>query len=209
MEILTFSLQFVATIAALIGGLWALTKYVIERGLVPAANLAIECEVIGEKSETAIIEMTVHIINLGSSVLVAKNIQLTLKTINSKDDLALYEDHKKYGRLRFSNTLNKVIETGGGKRKLEPFILVPWDTFVQPGVDQKYSFVTTVSKEAEFLHAHAQFQYAQKPKTIQKAVLKVSRGIGLIQYSLEHIFSPHTIQRAFNLKSSTKNAPNN
>lgn len=207
-EILDFSLKLIATIAAFVGGFWALTKYVIERGLVPAASLNIECEVIGEKAENKIIEVTVHITNQGSSVLVAKDIRLIFKTIGEKDELILYSDDKKYGRLRFPDPLNKTIENEAKEKTIVPFLLVPHDTFVQPGVDQKYSFVTTISKKVEFVHAHAEFQYAQKPKAIQNAVLKISRKTGLIQYSLEHIYCPHTIQRVFNVKTLA-NTPNN
>ncbi len=208
-EILNFSLKLIAAIAALIGGFWALTRYVIERGLVPAAELDVESDVIGEKSDNKIIEITVHIINKGSSVLVAKDIRLVLKTIDAKDDTVLYSDEKKYGRLKFPNPLNKVVEEEAKQQKsIVPFLLVPHDTFVQPGVDQKYSFVTTISNTAEFVLVHAEFKYAQKPKAIQNAVLKISRTTGLIQYSLEHIYSAHTVQRAFNVKSPV-NTPDN
>jgi len=201
-DFLGIFIKFIATIGVMIGGLWAFTKYVIERGLVPPAELDLVCEVIGEKEEHKIIELTVHILNKGSSVLVAKNIRLILKAICTDNTPSLYEDGRKLGRLRFPISLSKELAKKQNNEERDAFTLVPHNTFVQPNVDQKYSFVTSISGNVEYLHAHAEFQYAQKPKAIQSGILWLSRQIGLIQYSLQHIYMPHTVQRVFNVKIS-------
>ncbi|MCP4343211.1 MAG: hypothetical protein GY799_31140 [Desulfobulbaceae bacterium] len=199
MDILDPILKLLGVLIAGIGGLWGLTKYIIERGLVPAAELDIECDFLGEKEDQNIIELTFYIINKGNSVLVVEKIRLKLKTLQSKDRLSLYNDTKKLGRLIFPHSVSKSLAPDEEK---DSFLLVPHDTFVQPGVVQQYSFITTVDKSTEFLHAHAEFRYAQKPLAIQNAILKVSRKMGLIQYSLKHIYEPHTIQKGFNVTTS-------
>lgn len=199
--ILDILLSLFTLLAGLIAGLWAYTKYIIERGLVPAAELELDCTVIGEKESKRIIEVAIHLFNKGSSTLVAKNIQLMLKSICKEDALELYKDKKKFGRLRFQHSLSENL-TGQKNNYHAAFRLVPHDTFVQPGVDQEYPFVTTIDSDVEFLFAHAEFEYAQKPKPLQKVILWISRQLGLIQYSLHHIYKPHTVQRVFNVKAS-------
>lgn len=199
--ILDTLLSLFTLLAGLIAGLWAYTKYVVERGLAPAAELGLDCSIIGEKESKKIIEVTIHLFNKGSSTLVAKDIQLKLKTICKGDALMLYRDEKKFGRLRFDHSLSEDL-AGLENNVREAFLLVPHDTFVQPGVDQEYPFVTTIDSDVELLFAHAEFEYAQKPKNVQKMILWISRQLGLIQYSLHHIYKPHTVQRVFNVTDS-------
>jgi len=193
-------LKFIATLGVAVGGLWALTKYVIEKGLVPAADLDLACNVLGEKEGKKIIEFTVHLVNKGSSIIVANDIRLVLKTINTKDHLSVYRDERKLGRLKFPNSLCKELTKDSEHKECEAFTLVPFATFIQPAVDQKYSFVTTVSGDVEFVHAHAEFHCAQEPNVLQKKLIWISRKVGLMRYSLEHIDKPHTAQRAFSVQ---------
>jgi len=202
-------LNFITIFAVLIGGLWALTTYVIERGLTPAAELYLDCNVIGEKKEDKIIEVTVHILNKATSTLVAKDIQLEMKTICTSDTLSLYSDEKKRGRLKFPNLLGKDLanKNDGNKtdkdneKKGNAFTLVPHNTFVQANVDQSYPFVTTITKEVEFLFIKSKFKYGQQPISIQRKIIWISRKIGLMQHPLQHIDKPHTVERAFNVST--------
>ena len=74
-----------------------------------------------------------------------------------------------------------------------------YDTFVQPGVDQIYTFVTAVPDNADCILAWASFEYAQTPSAYQNLILRLSRKLGLVQYSLQHVGEPHTLERAFGL----------
>ena len=208
-----FVLRFTAATAAVIGGIWALSKHIIERGLVPAAELDLDCEIVGRKkgghpnndlnrkSDLKIVELTVHIHNKGSAVLIAKEVGLVVKCLRREDTVQMYTDERKFGRLQFPHPLSDEITASKKSREKRPVRLVPHNTFVQPSVNQKYSFVTAMSNDVEFIHVHAEFQYAQKPKKLQNFILRLSRTIGLIQYSLHHIYQPHTIQKVFNVKS--------
>jgi hypothetical protein len=48
--------------------------------------------------------------------------------------------------------------------------VLAYDTFVQPNIDQRYSFVTKLPKDAKFAIVRASFEYAQKPKRLQNAM---------------------------------------
>lgn len=79
-------------------------------------------------------------------------------------------------------------------QKHRGFLVLEQDTFVQAGVDQIYTFVTMVPEDTICCLIWCSFQYAQEPKKWQKTVSKISRKIGLIQYNLEHVQIPHTVE---------------
>ncbi len=188
------TLKLIGALIAAIGGLWALIKYIIEKGSVAAAELKIECEVLSEKGEQKIVELTVNIFNAGASILVAEKISMKLKTLSLGDRLLLYDDIKKFGRLIFPHSVAKKC---GPDKNDGFFLLVPYSTFVHPGVNQKYSFITVVDQSTDFLHAHVKITFPQRGQGIRNAILHVSRRIGLIQYSLSHIYEPSSIQKGF------------
>jgi hypothetical protein len=42
-------------------------------------------------------------------------------------------------------------------------------------------------------------EYGQVPSRAQKIIIKLSRRLGLLQYSLTHINEPHTAERMFRI----------
>lgn len=49
----------------------------------------------------------------------------------------------------------------------------------------------------------ASFEYAQKPRPFQYGIYRISRALGLIHYTLQHVNEPHTVERAFSLQEMT------
>ena len=78
--------------------------------------------------------------------------------------------------------------------------VIPYDTFVQPGVSQKYTFITSLPITASFAQVWSSFEYAQSPSGTQKLVIRLSRALGLVQFSLHHITEPHTVERLFKIQ---------
>jgi hypothetical protein len=114
------------------------------------------------------------------------------------DPLLAFTDPKdfKKGRLHFPHRLVERAEPrpSGSKRG---FLLVPYHTFVQPSVNQSYPFISTLPKEATFVFVWASFNYAQQIGPLQDALLRLSRQLGLIQYTLSHLSEDHTIEHVF------------
>jgi hypothetical protein len=108
------------------------------------------------------------------------------------DDPISLEDARTslFGRVRFTRSVSKELSGDEIKR----ISITPHDTFVQPGVSQTYTVVTAVPEDASFLLVHCQFEYAQRPTPIQNLSVALSRRLGLIQYTLEHVSEPHTIE---------------
>jgi hypothetical protein len=132
----------------------------------------------------------------------------------------------KLGRLDFPHSLVKTIRPGfiyepnsppniasiiekeknlskGKKRRKEKekrgVRVMPWDTFVQSGVDQIYSYATILPPTTKYIMIKSSFEYGQIPTTVQKIIIKLSRKLGLIQYSLTHLREAHTTESVFEL----------
>jgi hypothetical protein len=203
-------------IAGLVTALWAYTKFILERGFLPPVRFYVTGKRLGEVGGQHMLDIKIHLHNIGSSTLVARNIRLDLLYIKSNDPtLTLFKDSRRAGRLKFQNSLIKDEQIDPSaliprkiskdkkqldywvQRKHRGFLILEHDTFVQAGVDQFYTFVTMIPKNALCFLAWCSFQYAQKPSAWQKKVAAVSRKLGLIKYSLEHIDEPHTVEDVF------------
>jgi hypothetical protein len=99
---------------------------------------------------------------------------------------------KKEEELRKARNRREEIEKRGIR-------ILPWDTFVQPGVDQVYSYATMVPPTTKYVMITSSFEYGQIPSRVQSMIIKLSRRLGLIQYSLTHLSEPHTTESVFEI----------
>jgi len=207
-----------ALYAGILTAIWAYTKFIIERGFLPPAQFDIDCRKVGYQAESAILEILLHLKNLGKATLVATNLRLDLRYLDSTDQINLFSDAKdrRYGRLDVPRSLkDDLVNMSANNSKTEDIRkenqtkkerwtiegrgipIMRYDTFVQAGVDQIYSFITTVPKSASFVQLWSSFNYAQSPSRLQGFIVRLSRRLGLIQFSLKHLYEPHTAERMF------------
>ena len=203
-------------IAGSVTALWAYTKYVLERGFLPPVEFSITGKKVGTANDRNIIDIKIHLKNIGSSTLIARNIRLRLRYITAEDKpLEFLKDQQKAGRLKFPRSVTEdagiepsaliPIKIRKDERKLgywmqqkhRGFLVLENDTFVQAGVDQVYTFVTMVPGNALCCLAWCSFQYAQNLSRWQDLVSKISRKVGLIQYTLKHAVEDHTVEDVF------------
>ena len=213
--------EIVSGFAALAGGvlvgLWAYTKYVLERSLLPPAQFEVGCQVVGCQHSHTVLEITLHLKNVGTSALVANDLRVDVLYLDSTDQPSLFIDPSRatFGRLRFPHSLRKKLLMGTADSNAalvretttseaarsvptpRGILLLEHDTFVQPAVDQVYGLATTVPESVSIVLVWASFRYAQRPSIGQKVILRVARRLGLIQYSLTHVRVPHTVERVF------------
>jgi hypothetical protein len=52
-----------------------------------------------------------------------------------------------------------------------------------------------------FVLIKCSFKYGQYPSKSQRLIIKLTRRLGLIQYSLTHATEPHIIERIFKIPS--------
>jgi len=210
-----------ALASGFIAALWAYSKYILERGLIPPARLWVSCESIGVQGGKHVVQAVLHIENLGSSTLIATDVRLDLRYLNKRDQLKLCTRENLIGRLNFRHSLRGEVapapdsirsesENRGQKasdkieeREPRGFLLASHDTFVQAGIHQEYTFVTALPEDATFVLVYGSFRYAKRPSVIASAALFLSRRLGLIQFTLSHIEEPHTTAKAVYLSSAT------
>lgn len=196
-------LEALSTIMLLITGivtaLWAYTKYVLERGLLPSCQLNVDCRFVGAQANKSLIEVLVCLKNLGASTLVASDIRVDILYLQKRDVPKVFGDSTRptFGRLRFVRSLRKELSPYAQIDNRRGIQLIPYDTFVRPGVEQTYPFITAIPKFATYVLIWASFQYTQHPTPMSRLILSISRHLGLIQYSLGRITQPHTIERVF------------
>jgi hypothetical protein len=208
----------ITAIAGLIAALWVYTKFVVERGSFPGVQSGIELATTGMQINRKIVEFLIHLKNTGSSTLVAKNLRFDLLYLNENVDAALFDDGGgTRGKLYFPDSIGKDIKQGNiplhhvdpvtdvdisGKehtsgKKTRGVLMIGYDTFVLPGVDQTYTFATSIPQDATYVLAWSSFEYGTKLTNFNAKVLDFGRRLGLIQYSLARLERPHTCERLF------------
>lgn len=75
--------------------------------------------------------------------------------------------------------------------------IIPYDTLVNPGVDQIYTYTAKVTQNTKYIMVRSSFEYGQVPTIAQRVIFKLSRKLGLIQYSPIHLRAPQTTERVF------------
>lgn len=190
---------FAALLAGLATALWAYSKYIVERGLLPPAQFDVDCKFLGVQDTRKVMEVLIHLKNLGTSTLIVSNLRLEILYLDAEDQPCLFDNPAApaFGRLQFPRSLQRdlhQVRQEGAPRGIK---VIPHDTFVQPGVDQIYPLTTTIPGSTSHVLIWSSFEYAQYPTAISRFLLSISRQLGLIQYSLDHVRKPHTTERVF------------
>src|SRR5882757_5793900 len=80
-----------ALVTAVITAFWAYSKFILERGLIPATEAQIELNTLGFQGDKVVLEVQVHLKNIGTSTLIARNIRVDLRYLQSTDQVALFD----------------------------------------------------------------------------------------------------------------------
>jgi hypothetical protein len=217
--------QIALLAAGAIAAVFAYSRYIVERGLLPAAQFEIELGAVGHQQGKLLIEILLHLRNIGSATLVLKNLRIDIRYIEKKDKPVLFQKgHANAGRLifptsalkEFARPSDESTKSGGSDSdRSDPkkhtqgteergIVVVGHNTFVQPGVNRTYTFVTSLPEFAAYILIWSSFEYEPRLRLMQRPILFVSRRLGLIQYSLGHVRRGHTCERMFEVESKKK-----
>jgi hypothetical protein len=209
-----------ALVTAAIVGLWVYTRFVLERGLVPPSEFNTECSIAGSHQGHYLIQVFLRINNHGASNLIIRNLRVDLHYLDEKDKVRLATEAASFGRIRFERSVRRLVQQQASQEDLghaatvpttivqsekgelagRGIVVVPWDTFVQGKTEQVFTYLTALPTTARYVRVWASFEYAQNPSRFQNWTVKLSRRLGLIQYSLKHISKPHTAERLFSVQ---------
>jgi hypothetical protein len=79
-------LKDIATIAGLLlAGLWAWSRFVLERGIIPPSQLRLNARTIGRSGQALIVQIEIEITNKGSSNLIVTDMRIRLRHLRRSD----------------------------------------------------------------------------------------------------------------------------
>jgi len=212
--------QIVGVIALVVTGLWAYIRFVLERGLLPPIEFTIDCRELGPQRDWRVVEILLHIKNLGVSTAVLEDLHVKMGYVGQGDQVNLFpsrviqseeraaKERKLWGQLEFPHRLQggrPGWHDGKGGPEGQPWRsglpVVGRLAYVRPGVDQICTFVTAVPKKAAYLHVLGSFKYDRVTKPIPNLVIRLGQHAGIIPYRMKDtLTSPHTAVRVFRLQ---------
>jgi hypothetical protein len=157
-------IQAVATtIALVIAGIWAYTKFIYRREKEPRAEFTIDLEFVGIQGNEWLVEVSAYVENKGLVRHPVRNFKVALRYLCATDKVTDGEENIKF-QVMFPHSINERI----GKRER----LLWKETHIDPGLRYRNSYVTFLPVEATFVLLHGSFEYEHERFTAQK-VLKV------------------------------------
>lgn len=209
-------IQVAALATGLVTALWAYTKFVLERGILPPAQLDVGTAVSEDFSGWRLLELGINLRNLGSSTLVASNIRADIRYLELDDSIDVFgasAADARVGRVVFPHSVRRQVHAEAAdpsapqRNKSRGFLLLDYDTFVQAKVNQTYTFVTRIPDTARFLLIFVSFHYAHRPRRVLRLILALSRLLGLTQFTLDHVREPHTFERLVDVNLAIMGRP--
>ena len=195
------------------GALWAYVRFVLERGLLPPVDFRIECRSPGQQADKRVVELLLHVKNLGGTTVVVRQLEVHVRYLihGEAADIIRHPEEKGLGQLRFPHSLRDEEHVLGDAEEMEitpgrGLPVVNRKTYVRPKVDQVYTFVTGVPDTSSYLLVRGSFLYDRRVSRIAKSVLWLSQCLGLVQYQLKDVSTPHTAMRVFRLEGNAVGA---
>lgn len=151
-EYAEFANSILTSLSIIIGGIWIYYRFIRQQENYPNINFSVDLKVIGKQDTYWIVELIAIIDNKGK----------VQHKINRFDfDLnALFSDDKIETKEEWGNQVNFPHELISGS-------FLPKSTaffFVDPATIAKYSFVTKVPENTQFLILHSNFMYDKRKK---------------------------------------------
>jgi hypothetical protein len=196
-----------ALIIGLVTALWAYTKFIVERGLLPPAQFDIECNSVGRQLGMILLEIILHLRNCGSSTLIITNIRQDIRYLRDDEiprpvhidgtETTTQEKQRKrilFGRVNF---------TGSLRRDLEKLSAARSDEGPKPSVQKQKTVTAPKQRNQEereargfSLIAHDTFvQPGIDQQYAFQTAIPDSTSYILVWASFEYAQSPKAVQR--------------
>lgn len=154
--------SIVKTVAIVFGGAWVFFKFVWQGDYQRRISFTVDVQFIGRHTDFWLVEVVAVIENKGLVSHTITKFIFDLRQLKLEDTLV--EGGEEINRqTRFPHKLKK-----------GSWLPQSWgDTFVRPGVSNRYSYVTTVPKDAAYVLLHGRFDYGPQSFHTADRVLKV------------------------------------
>jgi len=149
----------VSTLAIVIGGSWAYWKFVIQKEREPRAEFDLMAEFIGRQDGKWLLEVSGRLVNKGKVRHKMENATMNVRYVLPNDPVVESQEDRQFHQVLFPHSI--------GRRKIW------WDSYIDPGLEFRNSYVTWVPAEATYILLLCKFQYGNERVWPAQRVLKV------------------------------------
>ena len=147
------------SLAILIGGGWAFWKFVIQREGKPKIEFAVDFNVIGTHQNEIIAEIAAVLHNKGLVREKIYDFKFDLLYLTEKDNI-VDGDEKILHQIAFNKRISRQ----------QWFPQKKWKyTFADPGIVQRYTYITHLPKDTKFVLVRSKFKYTDTSSDFQAA----------------------------------------
>jgi hypothetical protein len=148
----------VSSLAILLGGLWAYWKFVIQREREPRAEFDVTAEFLGVQDGKWLLEVSARLNNKGHVRHLMKNATMNARYLTAADPILESSEKGHFRQVSFPHSI--------GRRT------VWWDSYIDPGLEFRNSYLAWVPAEATYILLLCNFQYDKGVWPAQR-ILKV------------------------------------
>jgi hypothetical protein len=141
----------VTTVAVIVGGWWAYKRFVRQRDAHPRCSFTLDVRFIGIQDGRLILEVVATLQNQGLVRHRCSDFTFNIRYL-LPDDKIESGDKKINHQTRFPHSTKD-------DEKLEHKKLVPFRPFIDPGVVQNFTYVSSVPASATFILVYSEFDY--------------------------------------------------
>ena len=178
--------QFVQALTVVVGGIWAVYKFLWENPLKPKVEFDFDCAFLGPQQGNYLAVFTVHVRNKGSVEHQTDEIRITIRGIKNDTIIGLFKNEE----MKVADFPDKLVDEvnivakranikkDGDENKIQNKPAFYY--FIRPGINQDFNYVTPIPENYRFLIVKCSFKYKIK-------------GIAI-----------HTTERVFEVKTASK-----
>lgn len=135
-------------IAIILGGLWVLWIFFLERTLYAKIEFDVDLNLVGKQGDKLLVELTAYLTNKGKVRQKIREFEFTLLYLDENSSLSLGSEEEINQQVKFDK-----LRKGHWKPST-------WNyTFIDAGVRQRYTYITTAPSNAIFLLLYSRFKY--------------------------------------------------
>jgi hypothetical protein len=147
-EVIKAAQSLAAFVAAVVGGIWAYVKIVRRREHAPRVDFTVELAFIGEQQQRWLVDVRALVNNEGLVRHTFRDFSFELRALYHDDDL-VDDDETIGGQTRVPHLLRR-----------GSWLPENWtESFIEPGLRTRYSYVTSVPVRASFVLLHGLLLY--------------------------------------------------
>lgn len=140
----------VSTVALLVAGVWVYWNYVSQRERAERAEFDLTADFLGRQDGKWLIEVSARLANRGKVRHLMQNAMLNIRYLTAEDEVRDSDIKDHFAQTYFPHSI--------GRRR------VWWDSYIDPGLEFRNSYVTTVPERATYILLLCQFEYDKKDR---------------------------------------------